>query len=50
MINPMWVPSGRYRLTIDITAIPMSDRAAPVAEVQVHQERRGELARFSLFR
>lgn len=47
-INPLYVPSGRYRLTLDMTAVPARDRAAPVAEVAVHQDRRGELARFPI--
>jgi hypothetical protein len=52
-INPLWLPSGRYRLAIDLTAVPLTavptrDRAAPVAEVEVYQQRRGELARFSI--
>lgn len=36
----MWLPSGRYRLAVDIAAIPQVPGAAPVAEVVVRMERR----------
>ncbi|MDB4962310.1 MAG: hypothetical protein JWP01_2309 [Myxococcales bacterium] len=47
-INAMWLPSGHYRLELDVSTVASADGAAPVAEVQVHQELHGEIARFSI--
>jgi hypothetical protein len=42
-VNPMWLPSGRYRLELELE--PSADA---VAEIRVRQDVRGEIARASI--
>jgi hypothetical protein len=38
MVVPMWLPSGRYRIDLDVTSLPSSNNE-PAAEIVVREER-----------
>jgi hypothetical protein len=46
-INPMYLPSGRYRLELELSATATSS-TEPIAEFRVRQDHRGEISRSSI--
>jgi hypothetical protein len=48
-VRPMFLPSGRYRVDIELTSVPHEvQEGNPVAEVSVRMDRKGELRHFSI--
>jgi hypothetical protein len=46
--RPLDVPSGRYRLEVELSAVPSSTGAGPVVEIVVKVERRKRIDRFPI--